>query len=453
MRICGMAAEGLRSERRIHESFPLKELMDYWSSRPKYEEIESYSETSVAGSSASGSGSKTTDENGQSYQEWLATQNDDKDEPPPPPYTLTAEEEAAGRPVQQSTTTTAPVAPTPAQPSPTSVHAAPSRHPTVGASAAPPSQFSNPNNFPPQQQRPHLAVEPVADLTSDFAQASISGSPLPQNAPGAAGVTATQQSYSPGPDSMVSSTNASGPWSTAQWPPKEWGVNSGAPANGANLVRLHTFSAPSSNPAGANLRPSATVGGRPVTPVHKPPHPNPGSGGSSPPLTHTGPGGYRPPHITMPDHPPAGFPDRPPASPLGPPGGFGPSNYAPGPYSPGRPSFPDVPTSSFGPAYPGPSTYGGPPSPPAGGPFPNQPSYLYNGPQQYPPFNASGGPFDNRIPLAPPMNTSGQYPPPGPAYHDQYIPHGGYPGGPTYPQPMMPMPMGMPPQPPPPRKF
>ena len=38
MRICGFAVEGLRGERLILETFPSKELQDYWSSRPKYEE-------------------------------------------------------------------------------------------------------------------------------------------------------------------------------------------------------------------------------------------------------------------------------------------------------------------------------------------------------------------------------------------------------------------------------
>ncbi len=512
-----MAAEGLRSERWIHESFPLKELTDYWSTRPKYEEI-GYSETSVTGFSASGSASGSTDEGGQSYQEWLAAQNDDKDEPPPPPYTLTTEEGVAPttshteQPVQQ-TTTTASGAPTLAQPSPAPIHVASSQPPTVGASAASPSQFSNPINSHAQQQRPQQVVEPVAALANDFALASVSGSGLPQsvasqvvggkvapvalssshpasNNPTAYGRPTSQQSYSSGTDSIVSQTKTSGPWSTAQWPPKEWGINSGsAPATGgANLGRLQTFSASSSNLPGANLRPSATISGGPATPVHKPPQrPNTASGGSPAPLTQTGTGGYRPSQIgiTMPEHSPAGFPDRPPPSPVSPHGGFGSSNYpsrpSPSSYSPGRPNFPEIPTSSFGPPYSGPSTYawsgasGGPPNPPTGPvPFPNQASYLYNSPQQQykpvgssamPPFHnpsGSGSPFDNRIPLAPTMDMSAQYPPPGPAssaYHGQDIPQGGtpgylgHPGGTAYPQPAIPMPMAPSPMPLPPRKF
>ena len=54
MRICGFAAEGLRSERLIHETFPVKELQDYWSSRPKYEEVNDKSGDFVSGSSSKG---------------------------------------------------------------------------------------------------------------------------------------------------------------------------------------------------------------------------------------------------------------------------------------------------------------------------------------------------------------------------------------------------------------
>ncbi|KAF7367697.1 hypothetical protein MSAN_00833500 [Mycena sanguinolenta] len=54
MRIAGFAAEGLRSERRIHDSFPSKELQDYWGTRPRYEdEAEPGHGASASGSSSS----------------------------------------------------------------------------------------------------------------------------------------------------------------------------------------------------------------------------------------------------------------------------------------------------------------------------------------------------------------------------------------------------------------
>jgi len=39
MRISGFAAEALRGEREISETLPRKELRDYWSCRPEYEEV------------------------------------------------------------------------------------------------------------------------------------------------------------------------------------------------------------------------------------------------------------------------------------------------------------------------------------------------------------------------------------------------------------------------------
>ena len=66
MRICGFAVEGLRSERRIFESFPSKELSDYWSSRPKYEEVSPKSGEFISGSSQAGASGSGGD-----GQQWL----------------------------------------------------------------------------------------------------------------------------------------------------------------------------------------------------------------------------------------------------------------------------------------------------------------------------------------------------------------------------------------------
>ncbi|KAF8798292.1 hypothetical protein BYT27DRAFT_7203403 [Phlegmacium glaucopus] len=95
MRICGLAAEGLRNERPVSENFPLKELEHYWSSRPRYEELNSKSKESMSGSSSSASaetsnaaGGVDPGGGGQTYEEWLALQKEEKDDVPPPPYTL-----------------------------------------------------------------------------------------------------------------------------------------------------------------------------------------------------------------------------------------------------------------------------------------------------------------------------------------------------------------------------
>ncbi|KAF8236974.1 hypothetical protein L208DRAFT_1432071 [Tricholoma matsutake] len=116
MRICGLAAEGLRKERRIHDSFPSKELQDYWSTRPRHQIIDertnkmdfvsggSVSESSSLpesgarerGEESSGSGTGQQGEgagrDGQTYEGWLATQREEREDQPPPPYSLEAED-------------------------------------------------------------------------------------------------------------------------------------------------------------------------------------------------------------------------------------------------------------------------------------------------------------------------------------------------------------------------
>ena len=79
MRIAGFIAEGLRGDRIVHETFPSKELEDYWSTRPRYEDTpDPYA-----------SGKKN-----QSWEDWqkLAGEKGAADEPPPPPYSLEAGE-------------------------------------------------------------------------------------------------------------------------------------------------------------------------------------------------------------------------------------------------------------------------------------------------------------------------------------------------------------------------
>ena len=96
MRICGFAAEGLRNERRIHDTFPVKELQDYWSSRPRYEDVNPKSKEFRSGSLLSDKADDVGEDpegEGQTYQEWLALQREgEKEEVPPPPYTLEGDE-------------------------------------------------------------------------------------------------------------------------------------------------------------------------------------------------------------------------------------------------------------------------------------------------------------------------------------------------------------------------
>ncbi|KAG8714813.1 hypothetical protein FRC11_007044 [Ceratobasidium sp. 423] len=52
LRICSYASEALKSEKRLYEEFPRKEIMEYWSTRPHYEE---HQEQATAGGSSSAS--------------------------------------------------------------------------------------------------------------------------------------------------------------------------------------------------------------------------------------------------------------------------------------------------------------------------------------------------------------------------------------------------------------
>lgn len=93
MRICGLVSETMHNERNIFETFPSKELQDYWSNRPKYQDVPAHS--SVSGSTSSGTGSSgqrgKPEDAEQSYQEWLDMQSHGKEEVAPPPYSLEAE--------------------------------------------------------------------------------------------------------------------------------------------------------------------------------------------------------------------------------------------------------------------------------------------------------------------------------------------------------------------------
>ncbi|KAH9487307.1 hypothetical protein JR316_0001379 [Psilocybe cubensis] len=219
MRICGFAGEGLRSERRIHETFPVKELQDYWSSRPRYEEVShksgdfvsgpSYAAGSVAG--AGGSGAPTVDVEGQSYAEWLAAQKEEKEELPPPPYSLEAEEEPSSSTVAPTNAAaqanvfvpaatplgmssgSAPLAPVGHTSTATMANAPQSSTPhpqSTGSLAANSSGYvrSSDSSVPiasgpgaPQ----HHQQDPIANLTHGFERQSISDS-VYQNSGGAA---------------------------------------------------------------------------------------------------------------------------------------------------------------------------------------------------------------------------------------------------------------------------
>lgn len=179
-----MAAEGLRSERWIHETFPLKELQDYWSSRPKHEEIETYTGAIMEGPSGSGSKDETSGTEQAAYQQWLSSQSGDKDEPPPPPYSLLAEDTpsattnvstalaqptvapSSSTPSPSGSTTPAPIleadiiasVPKPAQGSPVRAHAIPS----VVPSDVSPTVLNTTHNLPATAPSTLVAATPAS---------------------------------------------------------------------------------------------------------------------------------------------------------------------------------------------------------------------------------------------------------------------------------------------------
>ncbi|KAL5495884.1 hypothetical protein ACEPAI_1348 [Sanghuangporus weigelae] len=96
MRIAGFAGEMIRGEKEVHETFPVKDLQDYWSSRPKYEPAPSGPSSAEPSGSGIASGSGSGNENvGQTFDEWCAQEKEGVDDLPPPPYTLEADSSSA----------------------------------------------------------------------------------------------------------------------------------------------------------------------------------------------------------------------------------------------------------------------------------------------------------------------------------------------------------------------
>ncbi|KAG0703458.1 hypothetical protein DFH29DRAFT_998455 [Suillus ampliporus] len=98
MRIAGFAAESLRGERMLQETFPVKELHDYWATRPRYEDKATEEEEAEKLKQAQ-----------RAYHDWAAKEGGAAvDEAPPPPYRLEDEQPtqspqaATGPPAQAS---------------------------------------------------------------------------------------------------------------------------------------------------------------------------------------------------------------------------------------------------------------------------------------------------------------------------------------------------------------
>ena len=271
MRISGFAAEVLRGEQRISELFPLKGLQDYWSCRPKYEEL---SDSVTPKKPAS-----------QSYEEWSASRNDGKEEAPPPPYSsLEAEAVPTRASIAQTSSSSLSSTNSIAQPTPPTMNLPPPQHPSrVPRVSDAVSSLTNemgrvaisPGRLPPPV--PNMSTRP-----SPRPQVNLTTRPV--NPPSLTGPSSGPSFPTPHVPSVQEVNTSPGPWSQEPWPPAEWKVNNKHhhstqpplvtsyavynPTGGANLNRPHTISSGrcqshNSPGGGGNLRPSMSVGARP----------------------------------------------------------------------------------------------------------------------------------------------------------------------------------------------
>ena len=404
MRICGFAAEGLRSERRIHETFPVKELQDYWSSRPRYEDVNPKSKEFRSGSLLSDKSEADGEDpggGGQTYQEWLALQQkEQKDDVPPPPYTLESVESIPPQTVtngntHSSTVTTTAEVPVRNSPAVTNVqppvslsdtaarpavntntypgsHAASSSHAVLSSSipaASPPTV--NMNTYP-------TSAAP-AERQEAYSQVSAQ-SPQPLYPPA--------QGHSPGSVHYPQSVAPSQGYSPQQYPP---GVSQPLPPSHSHLPQSSYPPAQGPSPGGVHHPqsgpPSQGYSPQPYPPgvsqysqSHLPSHSHSPHASSGQPVQ-----SYPPP--TEPQrhqqYQPQNFQPYPPTS-----GQASVWGQQPQPYPPGGPSYQGYPTATgYSQGYPstGAPSQGYTPSvtqpyPPSGGPVN----------QGYPPVDVQG---------------------------------------------------------------
>ncbi|KAK0245191.1 hypothetical protein EDD85DRAFT_917433 [Armillaria nabsnona] len=405
MRICGFAAEGLRSERIIHETFPVKELDDYWSTRPKYEE--DLEKKEVDGE--------------QAYQAWLFSQKEEKDELPPPPYSLEEDEAgpSASRPasVTVQAHSSAGVSPPaqlgalnnssnasygrPTNASPSSSYAGPLQSSLPSGSSSSSYAPNVPHTMGGSSGSSHTAAahqppsspstynDTLSSLTTDFARQEISFSSPPPV------ISSTRPSFTPSPP-LHPAPSQSQPSFGISPPPVHPLIPKRPSSTSASRPGPSSTSGPPPRPA-AETRPvsSASVRPSPSLNYHTRPPSRPQQQSSPqwpPPEWGTFPPGPRPESAPYPVY--SRPSSRPPSSPPQP---FGQSPSLPRPHSPGsyRPPSPPVSfPSAMGPSYspepgplPPPMMFPGADTFPAPAPpqDPYRPSFMYPEPQPSPP--------------------------------------------------------------------
>ena len=164
MRIAGFTAEALRGERMLHETFPIKELQDYWATRPKYEEDRIQDEQE-----------EQSRRSQMAYQNWVTHQGGaTTDEIPPPPYSLEEEQgtqihqEFIRPPQTSSASNSRPIPPVATKPTLGSSSGA-----SVSSISLPslPARTSSSRNSSPL---PLTASPTVAHLANDLARQKLS---------------------------------------------------------------------------------------------------------------------------------------------------------------------------------------------------------------------------------------------------------------------------------------
>lgn len=233
LRICGFAVEGLRSERMIHETFPNKELQDYWSSRPRYEEGAVSSGSSSSASHGYGVGVEKEiekEEKQESWEEWQKKEEEKEkekaDEPPPPPYSLEAE--LAEAPAQQAITQPPVTQPSVSQPPATFSSTPIAQAPPAQVAVQPNIRGSSLNAFPGHNNAPPHPATPPANT-----RPASSASPVPSNSSG----TAAAPHHTPPPVGSANSRPARQP-TGASPPPSNWSSPSGGQGAAASVSSL-----------------------------------------------------------------------------------------------------------------------------------------------------------------------------------------------------------------------
>ncbi|EPS99637.1 hypothetical protein FOMPIDRAFT_1163840 [Fomitopsis schrenkii] len=330
MRICGFAAESLRGERTVHEPFPQKELQDYWSTRPRYEDKR---EDPLA--SGGGSSSHPT------FEPETAEAIDVL--PPPPPYSLLDENTSSSSSslsLSRHTSAGPPVPPRTTRPGDDPDDPSLSRAASVGSTTSarrhepPVVTASRPQSKPPppvpnSSNRPQ-SVHSVDALTEQMGRHSIHGSHSPGPRPAPPPGRPAPHPYGPHSPSHPAhvpwappGSSPPGGWSQAPWPPPQWGAGPQPPQGppGQWSYPGEAFAPP---PAGYGISnaPPPPLRPRPSSSSHSSGRPRPEEG------TH--------------------FPE-----PYQPPSPYGPSGVSP-PVSPAHASFP-VPVPNANPHAP----YGG----------------------------------------------------------------------------------------------